>query len=102
MALRMATWTATRVTKTCTSLSQVPDQNTISPATSTKKDYKERQCSAALPFSMFLILKNLGNYFRTFTNVSGKHTFFNPSASLNRGAISLSRNPAMPQPMRVT
>ena len=41
-------------------------------------------------------------YFRAFANDSGRQTFSSPCASLNRGAISLSRNPAMPQPMRVT
>ena len=41
-------------------------------------------------------------YFKTFTNTSGRHTFSRPIAPANRGAISFSRNPAMPQPMRVT
>ena len=41
-------------------------------------------------------------YFRTFTNPSGRHTFSKPTAPANRGAISFSRNPAIPQPMRVT
>ena len=46
--------------------------------------------------------RNPVDYLRTFANVSGRHMFSSTSASLNRGAISLSRNPAMPQPMRVT
>ena len=42
------------------------------------------------------------NYFSTFTNVSGRHTFSRDVASAKSGAMSLSRNPAMPQPIRVT
>ena len=49
-----------------------------------------------------LLCANYESYFKAFANVSGRHTFSNASASLNRGAISLSRNPAMPQPIRVT
>ena len=41
-------------------------------------------------------------YFKTLTNPFGRHTFSRPTAPENRGAISFSRNPAMPQPMRVT
>ena len=37
-----------------------------------------------------------------FTKVSGKQTFSRSTAYINRGAISLSRKLAIPQPMRVT
>ena len=52
-AQRMATWTTTRATRTCTSPLPRSVLNTTFSVTSTRKDYKERQCLAAPPFSMF-------------------------------------------------
>ena len=56
------------------------------------------QKSGKKAFSIF----SRANYPSTFTNVSGKHTFSRSKASANKGAISRSRKPAMPHPMRVT
>lgn len=44
----------------------------------------------------------LNSDYRHFTKDSGKQTFSRPIAPANNGAISVSSNPAMPQPMRVT